>query len=81
MPIEGISLEHFSSVSKTVINSTTLSCQRHAVFHYFLSEDRKQDAATTTSHSKSYSVEANLYCSAEPSVFSHILIKYIVNNF
>ena len=53
MPIEVISLETFSSVSKTDINSTTPSCQRHAVFHSFLSEDRKQDAATTTSNSKS----------------------------
>ena len=35
---------------KADINSTTPSCQRHAVFHYFSSEDRKQDAATTTAH-------------------------------
>ena len=52
VPIEVISLEHFSSVSTTDINLTAPSCQRHAVFHYFLSDDRKQDAATTTSHSK-----------------------------
>ena len=28
------------------------SCPRHAVFHSFLSDDSKQDAATTTAHSK-----------------------------
>ena len=33
--IEVIALEHFSAVPKTDINSTTPSCQRHAVFHYF----------------------------------------------
>ena len=48
MPIEGIALEHFSSVPKTDINSTTPSCQSHAVFHSFLSDDRKQDSDTTT---------------------------------
>ena len=52
MPLEGIALENFSAVSKTDINSTTPSCQRHAVFHSFLSDDRKQDAATTTEHIK-----------------------------
>ena len=52
MPIEGIALENFISVPKTDINSITLSCQRHAVFHYFLSDDKKQDAATTTEHIK-----------------------------
>ena len=51
--IEVISLEHFSAVPKTDINSTTPSPQRHAVFHYFLlSDDSKQDAATTTAYSK-----------------------------
>ena len=34
------------------INSTIPASPRHAVFHYFLSEDIKQDAATTTVHSK-----------------------------
>ena len=37
---------------KADINSTTLSYQRHAVFHSFLSDDSKQDAATSTAHSK-----------------------------
>ena len=52
MSIEGISLEHFSAAPQEDINSTTPSRQRHAVFHSFLSDDRKQDSATTTAHSK-----------------------------
>ena len=52
MNIEVIALEYFSAVPKTYINSTTPSRQRHAVFHSFLSNDRKQDAATTTAHIK-----------------------------
>ena len=50
--IEGIALEHFSAAPQADINSSTLSRPRHAVFHSFLSDDSKQDAATTTSHSK-----------------------------
>ena len=50
--IEGISLEHFSTVPQTNINSTTPSRQCHAVFHSFLSDDNKQDAATSTAHIK-----------------------------
>ena len=34
--IEGISLEHFSALPKTDINSTTQSRQLHAVFNYFI---------------------------------------------
>ena len=34
MSIEGISLENFSAASKANINSSTISCQRHAVFRY-----------------------------------------------
>ena len=52
MSIEGIALEHFSAAPQEDINSTTQSRQRHAVFHSFLSDDRKQDAATTTAHIK-----------------------------
>ena len=52
MSIEGIVLEHFSELTKADINSTATSRQRHAVFNYLLSDDRKQDAATTTAHSK-----------------------------
>ena len=48
--IEGIALEHFSALPQTEISSSTKPCTRHAVFHYFLSDDRKQDAATTTAH-------------------------------
>ena len=50
--IEGISLEHFSAAPQADINSSTPSLQLHAVFHSFLSDDSKQDAATTTSHRK-----------------------------
>ena len=52
MTIEGIPLEHFSTLPKTDINSTTPPRQRHAVFHSFLSDDRKQDSDTTTAHRK-----------------------------
>ena len=48
MSIEGIALEKFSSSPQADINSSTLSCPRHALFHYFLSDDSKQDSATTT---------------------------------
>ena len=50
--IEGIALEHFSAAPQADINSSTISRPRHALFHSFLSDDRKQDAATTTAHSK-----------------------------
>ena len=52
MSIEGIALEHFSALPKTGINASTQLFPRHAVFHYFLSDDNKQDSATTASHSK-----------------------------
>ena len=52
MPIEVIALEHFIAVPQADINSSTPSRQRHAVFHSFISENSKQDAATTTAHSK-----------------------------
>ena len=52
MSIEGIALEHFSAEPQTDINSSTLLRPRHAVFHSFLSDDSKQDAATTTAHRK-----------------------------
>ena len=52
MYIEIISLEHFSALPKADTNSTTPSRQRHAVFHYYLSDDSKQDSARTTAHSK-----------------------------
>ena len=37
---------------KADINSATSSRQHHVVFHYFLSDDIKQDSATATVHSK-----------------------------
>ena len=52
MYIEGIELENFSAVPQADINSSTPSHQRHALFHYFLSDDSKQDATTTTAHRK-----------------------------
>ena len=52
VPIEDIALEHFSAAPQADINSSTLSRPRHAVFHYFLSDNRKQDAAATTVHNK-----------------------------
>ena len=52
MYIEGISLEHLIALPQTEISSSTKPFPRHAVFHYFLSDDRKQDAVTTTAHSK-----------------------------
>ena len=50
--IEGIALEHFSALLHTEIKASTKSCPRHAVFHYFLSDNIKQDSATTTAHIK-----------------------------
>ena len=52
MFIEGIALEHLSALSQTEINASTEPCPRHAVFHSFLSDNRKQYASTTTAHSK-----------------------------
>ena len=47
-------MENFSALPKADIKSTTPSRQRHAVFHYFLSEDSKQDSATITTHINSF---------------------------
>ena len=47
-----INWEHFSAALQADINSTSPSRPRHAVFHSFLSGDRKPDAATTTAHIK-----------------------------
>ena len=54
MAIEGILLEIFSALQKTDINSTTPSRQRLTVFHSYLSDDIKQDADTSTAHSKCF---------------------------
>ena len=50
--MEGIALEHFNTLPPTDINESTKSCPRHAVFHSFLSDDTKQDSATTIAHRK-----------------------------
>ena len=50
--IEGIALEHFSALPHTEIKSSIKPCPRHALFRSFLSDDSKQDATTTTVHSK-----------------------------
>ena len=50
--IEVIALEHFCALPQTKINSSTKPCPRHAVFCYFLLDNSKQNAATTTAHSK-----------------------------
>ena len=47
-----MAMEHFISLPKADINSTTQSRQHHAVFHSFLYDDSKQYAATTTAHIK-----------------------------
>ena len=47
-------MEHFSTLPKADLNSTTPSRQRHAVFHYFLSGDIKEDAATNNAHRKTF---------------------------
>ena len=54
MSIEGILLEYFSASPKTEINSSKKPCPRHAVFHYFLSDDSKKYASTTTAHIKRF---------------------------
>ena len=53
MSVEGIALYHFSALSYIETISPKKPCPCHAVFHYFLSDDIKQYAATTTAHSKS----------------------------
>ena len=52
MSIEVIALENFNAAPQADINSSTLSRPRQSVFHSFLSDDSKQDAATTTAHIK-----------------------------
>ena len=54
MSIEGIVLENFSALPKADIKLSTILRQPHAVFHYFLSDDSKQDADTTNAHSKQF---------------------------
>ena len=51
MSIEGITLENFSALPQTEINSSTKLCPRHAVFHP-PPDDRKQYTDTTTANIK-----------------------------
>ena len=52
MSIDVIALKHSSALPQVDIKSSTISRQRHEVFHSFLSDDNKQDDATTTAHRK-----------------------------
>ena len=52
--IEDITLKHFSELPQTEIKSSTETCPQHAVFCSFLSDDIKQDSATTTVHSNRF---------------------------
>ena len=45
-------MEQFSALPKSGTNVPTKSCPRHAVFHSFLSDDSKKEAANTTSYRK-----------------------------
>ena len=49
--IEGIILEQFSASHHPSTILALYHVSRHAVFNYFLSDDRKQDATTTAEHS------------------------------
>ena len=50
--IEGIVLENFSATTQPDISSGPEWHTRHTMFHYFLSDYSKQDAATTSAHRK-----------------------------
>ena len=52
--IEGISLKLFNALPKSIINASTKLCPSHAVFNSFLSNDSKQDSATTAPHRKRF---------------------------
>ena len=52
--IEGITLEHLSALPQIEINSPIKPCTKHAFFNSFLSDYRKQDAATTTAQSNCF---------------------------
>ena len=50
--IEGIALEHFSAPTQTETSTTPQARTRHAMFHSFLYDYRKQDSDITIAHSK-----------------------------
>ena len=50
MSIEVVTLAHFSATDQETSSSSSHSRTRHAVFHSFLSDNRKYDAAMTPAH-------------------------------
>ena len=52
LSIEVIALENLSDSNQSSSPLTYEAVSHQAVFHYFLSNDSKQDATTTASHSK-----------------------------
>ena len=50
--IERIVLEHFSAKYKGTSSLSLHSCKYRSAFNSFLYDNRKQDASTTTSHTK-----------------------------
>ena len=50
--IEGISLEYFSASHHYSPFLAIYDVSRRAVYHYFLSDDIKQDTANMAAHSK-----------------------------
>ena len=75
MSIEVISLEHFSVLPQTEINSSTKPCPRHGVFCYFLSDGIKQYYAATTAHNQRL-----IELLKEQKLLTSTLIKIWVNN-
>ena len=52
LSIEGIDLEHFITIDPKKPSSSFHILTRYSVFHSFLSDNRKPDAATTAEHRK-----------------------------
>ena len=52
MSIKDIDLEHFSTTDHETSSSFLHSRTHHAEFHWFQLDNRKEDAATTSAHSK-----------------------------
>ena len=50
--IEGVNFEHFSATDQEISSSSLHSFTNHYVFHLFVSDSRKQDAATIDSRRK-----------------------------
>ena len=50
--IEDILLERFSDTHQETYSYSVQSCTRHALFHSFISDNRKRYAATTAAHIK-----------------------------